>query len=56
MSDENNLERLAIDIAHYRQVPYFSVVDCGPGNMEEVEVRCSRHLCRVGEHLGKRAS
>ncbi|KAK4318086.1 hypothetical protein Pmani_010884 [Petrolisthes manimaculis] len=31
VSVESNWQRLAIDVTHYRQVPYLSVVDCGPG-------------------------
>ena len=27
----DNWKRLAIDVTHYRQVPYLSIVDCGPG-------------------------
>ena len=27
----NNWERLAIDVTHYRNTHYFSIVDCGPG-------------------------
>lgn len=26
-----NWRRLAVDVTHYRQVPYLSMVDCGPG-------------------------
>ena len=28
---DENWKRLAIDVTHYRQIPYLSVVDCGPG-------------------------
>lgn len=31
VSVENNWQRIAIDVTHYRQIPYLSVVDCGPG-------------------------
>lgn len=31
LSVENNWKRLAIDVTHYRQTPYLSIVDCGPG-------------------------
>ena len=31
VSVENNWQRLAIDVTHYRQIPYLSVVVCGPG-------------------------
>ncbi|XP_068240133.1 uncharacterized protein [Palaemon carinicauda] len=31
LSVERNWQRLAIDVTHYRQVPYLPVVDCGPG-------------------------
>lgn len=31
LSVQQNWKRLAIDVTHYRQVPYLSVVDCGPG-------------------------
>ena len=27
----DNWKRLAIDVTHYRQIPYLSMVDCGPG-------------------------
>lgn len=28
---DKNWERLAIDVTHYRGLPYLSIVDCGPG-------------------------
>lgn len=31
VSVENNWRRLAVDVTHYRQIPYLSMVDCGPG-------------------------
>ena len=30
VSVKENWKRIAIDVTHYRQVPYLSVVDCGP--------------------------
>ena len=31
LGTEQTWERLAIDVTHYRGVPYLSMVDCGPG-------------------------
>ena len=31
LSVNMNWWRLAVDVTHYRQLPYLSVVDCGPG-------------------------
>ncbi|XP_064122693.1 uncharacterized protein LOC135226942 [Macrobrachium nipponense] len=37
LSVERNWQRLAIDVTHYRQIPYLSVVDCGLGGAVAVD-------------------
>ena len=31
VSNDSNWKRLAVDVTHYRQLPYLSILDCGPG-------------------------
>ena len=54
MDVANIWTRLAIDVTHYRQLPYLSMVDCGPGRFAIwkrliVVVRHHRTIKRLSE-------